>query len=246
MTEPQGQEGTGINPSWNDVLNYVPEDKRNEVIPKLQEWDKNYQKVQSEIAPWKDFISSGVDPETAQFSLNVLSTLEANPRMIYEALGNHLGITPGQAKELVEDQGLLEAEKQLNKQTKELDDPRLTKLQEQTDAMARILLARREEEAVAAEEAALDEELSALRDKYGEYDEEYVLAKMHAGMDSEEAVKAYIEHEEAILRRRPVAPRILGGGGQIPSPAIDPGKLDSKGTKELIVQMLQAAQAQGG
>lgn len=241
--EGQGQEGTaGVNPAWNDVLNYVPEDKRNEVIPKLQEWDNNFQQVQSTVAPWKDFINSGIDPETAEFSVNVLSTLESNPRAVYDALGAHLGISSQEAKELVEDQGLLEEELEEPK-----EDPRIAKLEKQTEAMAQILLARKNEEMAAEQDAALDQEMKALRNKLGDFDEEYVLAKMYAGMDPEDAAKSYFEFEEQLRSRRPPAPKILSGGsGNIPQASIDPTKLDSKGTKDLVVQMLAAAKAQGG
>jgi hypothetical protein len=92
---------------------------------------------------------------------------------------------------------------------------------------------------------ALNKELEDLKTAHGEYDEDYVLAKMQLGMSGEDAVKSY----QALVQRitpQPFAPTLLGssGGNGIPSNAIDPTKLSNKETRNLVAKMAEAAARQ--
>lgn len=230
----------GGNPAWNDVLQYVPEEKRQEVVPKLQEWDKNYQQVQESLNPWKEFVDSGVDPETAQIALNVLQTIETNPEAVYEAIGKSLGITTEEAEELVDE---VTAEELPT--TGAISKEQFEALAQQSNAMAQILLAKREEEMLAQQEQELNKELTDLRNKFGDFPENEVIYRMlHSDMSAEEALKDYVQFEENLFRRRPTAPRVLSGGGMIPQPKVDPVKLDDKGTRDHVAEMLRAAMQQ--
>lgn len=226
----------GGNPAWNDVLQYVPEDKRQEVVPKLQEWDQNFQQVQESLSPWKEFVDSGVDPETAQVALNVLQTIETNPEAVYEAIGKSLGITKQEAEELVDE--VVEEESQASGISRE----QFEALAKQSNAMAQILLAKREEEALAQQESELDKELSGLREKYGDFPENEIVYRMlHSDMSAEDALKDYAQFEENLFRQRRQAPRVLSGGGMIPQPKVDPVKLDDRGTRDHVAEMIRAA-----
>src|SRR5213592_3195837 len=82
-----GQQGSdnqgGLNPAWTDLLNELPQELHSKVTPVLQTWDKGVQdrfnKVHSEYEPWKTITKSGVDPETAQFALNLLNSVNNQP-----------------------------------------------------------------------------------------------------------------------------------------------------------------------
>lgn len=227
----------GGNPAWNDVLQYVPEDKRTEVVPKLQEWDNNYKQVQESLTPWKQFVDSGVDPETAQIALNVLQTIETNPEAVYEAIGKSLGISKQEAEELVEE---VTEEGQANGSG--ITQEQFEALAKQSNAMAQILLAKREEETLAQQEAELNKELATLKEKYGDFPENEIVYRMlHSDMSAEDALKDYAKFEENLFRSRPVAPRVLSGGGMIPQPKVDPVKLDDRGTRDHVAEMLKAA-----
>jgi hypothetical protein len=225
----------GGNPAWNSILQHIPEDKRQEVVPTLQEWDQNFQSVQETHAPWKEFSESGVDPETARLALNVLNTIENNPQQAYQTIGNALGITPGQAQEVVEN---LEEEVE-EAQTEGISVEQFNALQTKADAMAQILLGQRQESLLAEQEQQLDNELSSLKDKHGEFPEQEVVYRMmHNGMTAEDALKDYQKFEENLLRNRRPAPKFLTGGGNIPTPKVNPTELDDKQTRDLVAEIL--------
>lgn len=234
----------GGNPAWNDVLQYVPEEKRTEVVPKLQEWDQNYQQVQEGYNQWKEFADGGVDPETARVALNMMSMIEQNPQHAYEVLGKHLGVTPQKAQEIVEEEtGQIEGSttQQPDYVTKEQWD----NLNQKADAMAQILLAQRQEEEVAQQNEQLDQELADLKDKHGEFPEHEVIYRMlHSDMSAEEALTDYHKFEENLLRQRRSAPRVLSGGGQIPQPKVDIVKASDKEARNVVADMLKVAMEQ--
>lgn len=108
--EVQRTEGTGddesekFNPAWNPLLEKIPTPFHKEVAPYLKEWDSNYNKVQSQVTPFKPFIEQGVTPESIQQSLRLAQMIQANPRAIYDELGNRFGFaTSGQGQEVDED-----------------------------------------------------------------------------------------------------------------------------------------------
>src|SRR3954470_1975547 len=111
----------GLDSSWNDIVNFIPEDKRADFAPKFKERVQSYEALK----PWEEFQKSGVTPDQAGTALNLFSVIENNPREVYETIGKHLGITPQQAKEVVK-----EVEKEVESGN---DDPRLATLQQQVD-----------------------------------------------------------------------------------------------------------------
>lgn len=233
----------GGNPAWNDVLQHIPEDKRGEVVPKLQEWDKNFQDVQSKLAPWKEFIDRGVDPDTADLGVNVLNTIENNPQAAYEAIGKHLGISTQQAKEAVED--LQEDQKAAAQAGSGITSEQYESLKKQSDAMAQIIIANRQQEEITAEEQQLDQELTALKKEKGDFPEQEIIYRMmHGDMSAQDAYDDYVKFEEDLFKQRRQAPRVLSGGGMIPQPKVNVNELDRKGTKDHVAQLLINAQQQ--
>lgn len=223
----------GLGSEWNDIISAFPEDRRSELAPKLKERISAYEPLK----PWEKFNKEGVTPEQADAALNIARAIDNNPKEVYETIGKHLGITAAQAEAVVEE--LEDADQ---------DDPRIAKMQQQLDTLIQINLAQRgqtkQQEAQAAAEKQIQDELDGLRTKYGKdaVDEEQIVMRMlHQDMTAEEAFNAHTEYVDNVRRRRP-APLIMGGsGGSIPGKAIDPRKLDSKGTKDLVAQMLTHA-----
>lgn len=222
-------EGLGV--EWNDVVSAIPEDRRAELAPRIKERLDAF----TPLKQWEDLQKSGITPEHAGTALNVFSYIENNPREVYKAIGEHLGITPQEAKEVVKD---LEKE---NKETGE--DSRYQTLQQQVETMAQILVAQRQqstqEQEVAKQNEAIDKEITELKKKYGgEVNEREVLLRMlNDNMSAEEAHLEFAALAAEIRKRRP-APMLLGAGGTVPKNAIDPTKLDSVKTKNLVAQML--------
>jgi hypothetical protein len=230
----------GGNPAWNDFLQYVPEDKRQEVVPTLKQWDEHVNKMRADYEPWKNL---GTTPDQAEQAIKVKNLIESQPQAVYERLGEYLGVSTKEAKKIVEEEAKKETE------TAPTGTPDLEKLQNTVNYMAQILLAQKQEqestEAEKAEDAKLDAALKELKKKYGDFDEEEVVMRaVHRGLSVEKALEEWKAKEAEILKRRP-APWLLGGGGEIPSPTTDPRKLDRKATKDLIAQTIHLANMEG-
>lgn len=225
----------GLDSSWNDVINAVPEDRRSEFAPLLKSKIDAYGSQYEPLKQYEEFHKSGIGSEQLSTALNIFSLVENDPRKVYDAIGNHLGLTQQEQDDLQEaiEDG-------------DTDDPRIQRLQQQVETMAQIMLSQNQSEVAqkqAAEaDAMIEKELSGLKKKYGDVDEEEVIMRMlHRNMSAEDAYKDYTGKFDQIRARRP-APMLLGSTGSVPSRAIDPRKLDTSQTKNLVVQMLQNAQ----
>jgi len=236
----QGEGQQGINPAWNDLLGVVPQELHSQVTPHLQNWDRNvqqrFEKVQSEYEPWKPVIGSGFNPEDAQFALNLLNALQSNPRDVYDRLGEYYKFNNPDG---LQGQGQGEPPTEDNPYAKDIAE-----LRQQNQQLAELMYQQRQAEMAQQADSQLDAELSALKQKYGDYNEKFVVAQMMAGTSAEEAVQQYFAWRDQELQRNIPKPLILGAGGSVPNGGIDPRKLDDKGTKSLIVDMLKAAQQQ--
>jgi len=246
--------GTGINPAWNELLGIMPTQLHPQMIPHLQKWDQGvqqqFQKVHSQYEPYKPFLDAQVDPQQIQYALQIMEHLNNNPRQIYDALAEFHGWN---------EQGQTEPNAPVTEDYSDLgnivdEDPRISQLNEQVELMRNIMLAQYNEQQQAQmqqqqsqqeqqEDQALEEEFTTLKSKYGEFDERYVLGLMAAGTSAEDAVKSYNELVEQTLQNRPgnSAPRVLGGGGGVPSNAINHSSLSDEDRRRLVVQRLQQA-----
>lgn len=229
----------GVDPSWNNVLSAVPEDKRAEIAGQLRERDKTFNDLKTSYEPWQNFSSNGISPDDAEAAINIMASIEHQPHLVYEALQKHLGLTPQEAKQVMEENTNPNGE-----QTEQFDlssHPEFTKVKQQAEAAAQILLANREAETKAEEQRKEDEQLEKdlgeLKKVYGDFPEDEVVMRMYAkGLSAEDAYK------EFATRLRPNTPYVLGGGGQVPRSPVDVKKLDNKGTKSLVEQMLAHSQ----
>lgn len=242
-----GEEGSNgnNNPAWNEFLEVVPQELHGQVTPILEKWDKGVQerftKVQSEYEPWKEFSGAGVDPETVRFGLNVLRSLEENPQMVYKAIGDYYKLNDA-AKPGTE-QGQTEPKPDDDPLSKY--DSRFAEIERQNQLMAQVLIRQSEAKKEAEEDSRLDTELKSLRKEYGDYNEQFVLAQMQNGSSAKDAVETYFNWRDAEVKRHVPRPLIMGGnGGYVPGQHTDVKKLNESGTKNLVVQMLQAAQEQ--
>lgn len=241
-------EGTSGNPAWTNLLSVLPEDLHEKVTPVLSQWDKQVQQrfetVQSEWNDWKPF-KEQYKPEDVKWGLSLAQSLAQSPKETYEAIGEYLktslGIDPFASSPNPSGQG------QQEPSTSAAEDPYALKFQEvqqQLDLVARAVLAKEQKDSVAAAEAQLDVELKAAKDKYGEYDEKFVLARLQAGDSVEGAVKAYTEiAEQAAKRARPKF-SFLGSGGGVPATPVDPRKMTESARNKLAVEMLMAARGE--
>ena len=221
----------GLGTEWNDVVSAIPEDRRAELAPRIKERLSAYEPLKQ----WEDFQRSGITPAFAGQALDVFKYIEDNPREVYKAIGDHLGLTPAEAKEAV---------KELEKENKETgEDPRFATLQQQVETLAQIALAQRQqstqEQEIAKQDAAMQKEMDSLKNKYGDdVDEEEILMRMlHKNMTAQQAYEEY-SGKVTELRKRHPAPMLLGAGGTVPKKGIDVTKLNPAETKNLVAEML--------
>lgn len=236
-----GQQGNEGHPAWQEYLNDLPQELHSQVTPVFEKWDKGvqerFQKVHSTYEPWKGVINSGVEPTVAQFGINLLSQLETNPKYVYDALGQYYNFAQGEGE-----QG------QENPQDQEQNQPwrgEIDELRKQNQILASHALKRQEAERQAAADKALDQEFSGLKEKYGDYDELWVLSRMGDGRTSaEDAVKQYHEWLGKMVEGHKPKPLIMGAGGGVLGQGTDVSKMSEQQRRSAAVQMLQAMNAQ--
>lgn len=248
----QQQEGTGINPAWNDLLEALPSSLHSLVTPHLQKWDKNYQegigKVHSEYEPWKPFQESGIAPEQVSYGLQLLEAIESRPEEIYNALRDYLQIED--APQGQEEAGqALEQEQGQQPSIDIASLPEFQQMAQMVQAMAELTVQQNTQQTEAQADQELEQEFQAAREKYGDFDEKCVMVQMLANdnLTIDQAAGQYQEFVKGILTNanRP-GPRILSGGGSNPSTPINPSQLDDKGRRNMVAQMLANAKSQQG
>lgn len=246
--EPEEVQGTvsdqdnspGPNPAWNDVLSVLPEQFHPVVTPHFSKWDSAaQQKIEAannslkEFEAYKPFVEHGISSDELEQGIRLMYEINTNPQNVYKALADAYNFDQANAASEVEDGEEDEA-------TAVAEDPRYNQLQQGLELVSKIVLNDAKAKQDAQMDAELNNELSSLTEKYGEYDMDYVLTKMLNGLSGEDAVQAY----QKLVTPKPFAPTILGnsaGGSGLPSNAIDPTKLSGKETRNLVAEMLAAA-----
>jgi hypothetical protein len=243
-----GSEGaTGGNPAWGELLSALPQEYHEKVTPVLTKWDQGVQKrfetVQSEWEPWKKYKDT-YKPEEIDWGLSLAQSLANDPKATYEAIGEYLKNTVGVD---VSSSSTANPSGQGQQEPTAVPDPvaqELATYKQQLDLVSRAILAKEQQDREAAAERQLDLELNAAKDKYGEYDERFVLARLQAGDSVDQAVQAYHAiAEEAAKRARPRF-QFLGAGGGVPATPIDTRKMSDKDRNQLALEYLQAARAE--
>lgn len=138
--ESNGVEQSGGNPAWADILNTLPDAYHDVVRPKLEDWDRGVQdrftKQAETYNPYKSIIEQKIAPDELMAAYQFSQQVEQDPVAMYERLGAYLqqqGYTPQQAAQAVQDAA--EDNGDAGFEYSEEDDPRITALQQQQDAM---------------------------------------------------------------------------------------------------------------
>lgn len=204
----------------NGILEKVPEADRNVVAKYFNEWNSGvqnrFQSIHDEYRGYKDLGS--VDDIKAY--KNAVELLETNPVEFYSRLEAEL-----------KKQNLLQPPAQSQQQTPptppvgdgskpqefqglppEIQE-RLKKQEELVEQLARTVLAKDAEQRKAQQDAELDAQLKQLKTSKGDFDEDYVLAKMLQGKSPEQAVDEYFQRFGGNGQSRTPAPPPLSGGG---------------------------------
>lgn len=254
-SQQESVQGTGLNPAWNDLMAVIPSQLHSQVTPHLQKWDQNYQegigKVHSEYEPWKPFQEQGIPPEQVQYGLQLLDEIQNNPQEVFNALKEYLGVEDGTQQQQQTQEPQVQQQEQ-GQQSTPIDiasTPEFQQMAQMVQAMAELTVQQNSQQLEAQADQELEAEFTAAKEEFGEFDEKWVMVQMLAddNLSLKDAVGQYQEFVKGILTNanRP-GPRILGGGGNTPNTPVDPSKLDDKGRRNLVAEMLAAnAQQQG-
>lgn len=114
-----------------------------------------------------------------------------------------------------------------------------------TEKLAEVYIQQEKERKQREEDQALDEYLTNLKTEFGDFDEQYVIAKMLQGTPGDKAVKQYHKavQKAAAEMANKKAPKVMSGGGQIPQENVNVAEMASKDVKDLVAGLI--AQGQG-
>jgi hypothetical protein len=246
-----GESSPGLNPAWSEALSAIPEQFHGVLTPHFQQWDQSAQsKIEQansqlrSFEAYKEFVDNDIKAEDLAQGYQLLYQLTQDPQAVYNALGEAYGFgaaVPNPEGEETEETDETESQNFL--------DPRVDQLQSNLDLVAQTLIQQEEAKIAAAADEKLDAEINALKEKYPNFDERYVLSLVANGATMEEAAQSYETLTQQILQQnpRPFAPQVMGtsgGGTGLPSQAIDPTKLGDKDRRALVAQMVARQMAE--
>jgi hypothetical protein len=206
----------------------------------FKEWDSNttkrFQDLHSESDQkygWVNPLLENYDPDDIQAAVQIAEQLQADPQGFLSRLQSSIGSEQGLGAD--EDGGDYDPDDPYAERFSQLESV----IAQLTEQLTGTVNAQQQKE----EDAALESTLAELKEKHGEFDEDWVLAKaLKNGGDLDAAAQEYQKFEESILtkKNRP-APRPLGAGGGLPSSDIDPTKLSDREAKDLVRKILDEA-----
>jgi len=219
---------------YDQYLEQFPEAYRSQAEAVFKEWDSNVTKKFQEYEDYKQFMD--YDPNVISAGINLLSKVAEDPREVYDLMQQTYGFGNEGGQGQMPEQGEVQP-------VEDSSPPQIDYSQqiEELRGLIESQQAQNEEQAAMAEFQGL---MSNLSSQYGDYDEDYVLAKIAAGSDPEDAVKGYFGLVEQMTGQNPLAQNqypVLGGSGGVPSNEIDFINMGSKETKDIVAQMLKRA-----
>jgi len=254
----------GVHSSWNEMLSSVPPEYHQQMIPHLQKWEQNTNKVHQRYEPYKRFAENGVDAGYMEQAVNIARVLENDPRAVYDLLHEQFGnVAPTQQQQIPQSdmpqqQGTgqgLPGNTDNPYEGYDLPPALLEKMQRLEggfDTVAEIILAQKQ----STEEQEQDAQLDALYQQFEQQNpvfaalnddglaEPYVNSLLQAGYKDDEVMQMFNKFAERAGQyyARPRAPQLLGSGGGVPSgQAVDPRKMTSRQTRDYVAQTLEAA-----
>jgi hypothetical protein len=261
----------GINPVWNEALKDVPKEYHNQLLPVFQKWDANHQsgiqKVQSQYAPYKEFVDNGVPADNIRIALGLAQALDENPQAVYQALHQEYGAQFGQNQQLQQqvgqqqyqqqgygDQGYAGQQDNVPEGMSPEVYQQFMQMQEQVGMMRDIMLHQNTEQQQQQEDKELDDlynRMSQSNPMFKELNkggqaEPYMNSLFQAGYNEQQAMQAFSQFVDSVAsyNNRPKPPQIMGAGGFMPDQRVRPRDLSEAQTKDMMVQMLRAANHQ--
>jgi hypothetical protein len=246
-TQDNSGSDNGINPAWNDLLNPLPKEFHTNAIPILKQWDDNYKRdveqVQSRYSPYQDFVDNEIPPETLMAALQLMNTIETDPRGFYDNMGNFYKDQWGQGQQTSDDTFDLGSDDGSNQLPDITQHPKFQELQQQLEQLTGVITSGTEQaqrdEAIKQAETELDAEEERLRQEKGDFDPQMVYAlALSMQIPLENAVDMYFEKVSSNTPKS--APRILSpSGGALPSQQPQIKDMTPQERRALVARMAQ-------
>lgn len=241
-SEQETQQESSINPNWKEALDILPDEYlRGKLTPVFDKWDKNnnsrFEKVQQELSkydPYKPLVENQVPFEEVQLAWQLREQIANDPKAVFERLAGHLGFDVSQLLNGEQSQGLEE----IPEGTVDPEIARIKQTQEAQNAyLAQIHAERQAIEQEKQEQLFFNEtktELDKLTETYGNFDRNrvvqealWIAERTGRPINLEEGVKSLRAFEDEIRKSSAnnTAPTVFGGGGALPSGAVDTSKM---------------------
>lgn len=258
-----GQQPTGENPAWAELLGVLPSSLHPQVKPFLDKWDKGvserFTKVQSEYEPYKPFV--GRDPAEIQASLQLAQLIASDPRSFYDNMGQYyasewgLNQDQGQGADDADDYSLDGLDEQDNGFDLE-NNPLIQQIKQQQDTIANFLANDLQQKQQAEEARAVEEAGTQIQSEVAGIATKYQMDKLP--VEAERMILSLALQNNLTLEQagdqvmplfaqqgRTPLPRVIAPGGGVPSTNLDTAKLKPAETKSLVMRMLEEAQRNG-
>jgi hypothetical protein len=221
-------------------LEKIPQADREIVGRYIKDWDagvtRKFQSIRDEYRPYKDL---GAGPDELAQAYALMQMVNDDPQRVYDLLGQAIQPQGQPGQQQMPQNPLADAYGDSDLPPQFID--KFTRMEQTLEALAGRFLQDAEQRQAEQEDQQLEQYMGALQNKYGEFDEDWVLSKMLSGMDGEEAVKQYSQWLQGQInsrmsQKRPVP--VLGGGGSVPPNGVDPTKMSGGEVRKLVADML--------
>jgi len=240
ISEPIVSEGQPIESPdslLNPFLKDIPEADRNVVAQYVKDWDsgvtKKFQAIHDSYKPYKEL---GMEPDKLAEAVNIYRIIEEEPERVLEVLQEMLKVENEEVEPVITQPVIPEYEG--------LPQPFVEKFSQMETALDRFnqFIEAQENQRVEAQQVQeLDTLLERMHTKHGAFDDEFVIAKLAAGLNPEDAYTAYSSLVEKLTApKSSPAPSLLGGAGGVPTGQVNPKEMTSAETRDFIARALAA------
>src|SRR5215831_2835148 len=223
----------GQESAYNDFLQRIPETDREVVGRYVRDWDANvtrrFQDIHARYEPYQQL---GNYQDLAQYKA-VFEYLRDNPQAVYKTLHEQFGVAQQPTAQEDEWEGL----------PKSVVD-RLQTMDQQGEllrVLAERVIGMGNQSQEAQEDAELDKYMNWLSATYGQFDEDYVLAKMSTGMDGAQAVQEFQQKFGGGHPQRQAFTVLSGGGAVGQQGTFNPAKASGQDVRNVVREMLKLA-----
>jgi len=222
----------------NPFLSGIPEADRDLVGKYVKDWDANvtkkFQAIHESYKPYKEL---GMEPDKLAEAVNIYRIIDQEPERVLEILQEMLKV---ENEEIVTPEII----QPVVPEYEGLPEPFVQKFSQMETALERFnnFIELQEQQRVEAEQfRELDTLLERMHTKHGDFDDEYVIAKLAAGMSPEDSISSYTKLVEKLTApKSSPAPSLLGGAGGVPTGQVNPKEMTSAETRDFIARALAA------